>query len=177
MRPGDEMTLAEVEQRLEEIPSVGNIAVVEGLSSVKFTWRRWPGESPVSPPVYKDINTIHTKEGIISSISLIPDFVVTVEDIVTWYGEPPATEVYYMPVTEGPFILVRCSYPEQGVYFTLEYLSSSDEPRLENATQVALAEYREPLSFSAWVTQRSEASDGFQWHPWPGYGSVEDLAG
>ena len=107
-------------------------------------------------------------------MGLFVDYVVTVEDIIDRFGIPPSIDIFLQHASDDPATLVHLNYPEQGLHFLLEDLPYFSTPTISPETRVAEAGYSEPESFDEFAAHLAQYPST-QWHPWPGYGSLEDI--
>jgi len=158
------MEVEEVVQVLKKVPNAGNIRVDSLSNGVAVSWF-WKQR-----PWWKTgYNSIFLRDGVVSTIYLSIDFELTVEEILTKYGPPEATNHGQGGVPEHPYEWMNLFYPTRGLQFVAMVLPW-DQPVLEPTTRIFEATYVAPAkSFESWKA----LYPGGELHPWPGYGELE----
>jgi len=143
--------------QLQRMPGVGPVRA-DG-PSIKWFWNRWPG-----------YNSIYVEwDGVVQSISLSVDFELTVEEIISRYGLPDATNAVPFGYSDDMYIAMNLFYPQHGFYCKARVLPY-DRPVLEPRSVVYEVLYIIPAdSIETWFGSNA---DKMHLQPWPGYGEL-----
>jgi hypothetical protein len=156
--PGEVITVAEIEETLANLSSVGRVWTSE--RGVEFTWKHLEPDTMFT-------NIVVVEQTTVTSIYLQLAY-ISVNDVIANYGTPQAITTFFDPLPERPTVDIAMHYPTRGLRFHLEV--SSFDPTIAPTTPVLTAVYLEPArSFDAWLGSQEP---GFTWYPWPGYGRI-----
>ena len=141
------------------------------VSGVSIWWRSTVGGGGGS-------NTFTVEAGILDSVTIYPDYVLTLQRLIERYG-PPERYVADLPISGPLYYDVTLFYPTHG--FTAHLVVPYDDGTLQPESRVASVWYFRAAPLERFMELRYEAG-GYGGPPgnllgslrdWPGYGLIE----
>lgn len=161
--PGASISKEDVLQVLARLPNVSPSGIWQSSTdfgdgiAIRWYWKRSRKDTGANEILWTG-RTVH-------HIVLSVDFDLTVEDIVSKYGQPQAVHISLAGVPEHYYIAVNMYYPERGLRFHAEV--PLDYPSLLPTTKVIGLLYATPERLRKFMGPDQELQ------PWPGYGELE----